>query len=52
MFFMHRVAFRIYIILTYQKKKKKKIGIAIPNFFITKQLKDLEKIPFLELKIK
>ena len=51
MFFMHRVAFRIYIILTYQKKKKK-IGIAIPNFFITKQLKDLGKIPFLELKIK
>ena len=50
MFFMHRVAFRIYIILTYQKKKK--IGIAIPNFFITKQLKDLGKIPFLELKIK
>ena len=29
-----------------------KIGIAIPKFFITKQLNDLGKVPFLEIKIK
>ena len=39
MFFMHRVAFRMYIILTYQKKKKNVVVVLGTH---------MQNLPFLE----